>query len=609
LNKYNIKYLLLCIFIGCLFSCEKDNQLTSNSNSTINEEILTATKIVNESCLSIAAYQNELHVNASNDLLVTEVEYTAENYIVHYATGESLPICKDSLFCWQFNPNWQIDFQFMDSSITQAIFWADSFQVEIQTELNPSGYAPLTANMALQSALNCAVSIQVVGQNGMYSNVNKSFETVDSAHQLPILGLYADYQNQIIVNVTSNNFTIAIDTVCILTNEINVNLPQIYIDVNEVEQMEPGFQLVSYLQGLPNKPFIIDPYGDFRWNLDYSGHPQLYSLSFDVGIERLQNGNFYFGNYFDNTIYEIDMFGQVINTWDLQGYGFHHQVYEKPNGNFLVTSQIEGSDHLLGGFTNEDRIIEIDRTTGAIIKEWDIRYILNETRTNFDDFENDWIKDWAHINAVIYDETDNTIVFSSRHQSTVCKVDYEDNIQWMFTPLVDLGQNRQGQSLDQFALTAVNQNNQPYSIEVQNGNENIEEFEWSWSQHAVKKISNNHYMVFDNGNNRNFSNDISYSRAVVYEIDQPNMTIKQVWTFGRALASEGYSNCCSDVDYLPNSNHIVFSPGRNVNNGNGNGAKIIELNYDTKEIVFQARLNILGNGVTLHRSERLTLYP
>jgi len=599
-------YTFIFWIIITLAACQKDTlvNLKPNEQST---EIAIATKITDDTCLSIATYQNEIQYNAENDLLIVDVEYTPDNYVIHYATGESLPICKDSLFCWQFNPNWQVDFQFMDSSMTQAVFWADSFQVDIQTELNPSGYAPLTANLNLQSAINCSVAIEVVGQNGIYSNVYKAFETVDTIHQLPILGLYESLQNTINIICSSNGFTIAEINTAITTEAINVQLPEIYIDVNQVQEMEPGFQLVSYLQGSPNKPFMMDPYGDVRWFLDYSQHPQLNSLSYDVGIERLQNGNYYFGDIATSTIYEIDVLGNIINSWDLQGYGYHHNVYEKPNGNFLITCEVSGSEHLFGGFTNEDRIIEMDRTTGAILKEWDVRYILNETRTTFVDFENDWVKDWAHINAVIYDETDNTIIFSARHQSVVCKVDYNDNVQWILTPQIDLGENRQGQPLEDFVLTAVDDNNQAFNQQIQQGYQNNINFEWNWYQHAIKKIANNRFMVFDNGNNRNFGGGINYSRAVIYEINPLNMTVKQEWTYGRELGEEGYSVCCSDADYLPNSNHIVFSPGYNVFNNSGYGAKIIEVDYDTQEVVFQARLN--SGGITLHRSERLSIYP
>src|SRR5690606_21286342 len=98
-----------------------------------------------------------------------------------------------------------------------------------------------------------------------------------------------------------------------------------------------------------------------RWYLDYSSHPELASLFYDDGPERLANGNLYFGsggsNFGanpNNAIYEVDLFGNVMNLWEMPGYGFHHEAFEKPNGNFIVTVNKEGAA------TIEDHIIEID---------------------------------------------------------------------------------------------------------------------------------------------------------------------------------------------------------------------------------------------------------
>lgn len=106
--------------------------------------------------------------------------------------------------------------------------------------------------------------------------------------------------------------------------------------------------LVSYFGHngslFPQRPFIFDSFGEIRWYLNFRTHPQLNQLFYDDGIERLANGNFYFGSgggafggAADNTIYEIDLFGNVLNKWEMPNYGFHHEVKEKPNGNFLVT--------------------------------------------------------------------------------------------------------------------------------------------------------------------------------------------------------------------------------------------------------------------------------
>src|SRR5690606_20081219 len=118
------------------------------------------------------------------------------------------------------------------------------------------------------------------------------------------------------------------------------------------------------------------------------------------GIERLANGNFYFGsggNNFgavaDNRIYEIDLFGNVGNSWEMPGFGFHHEVHEKPDGNFLVTV------NKLGAATIEDHVIEIDRESGGIVREWNLNQSMENGRTVWTTDAVDWI----HINGVYYD--------------------------------------------------------------------------------------------------------------------------------------------------------------------------------------------------------------
>jgi len=86
------------------------------------------------------------------------------------------------------------------------------------------------------------------------------------------------------------------------------------------------------------------------------------------------------------------------------------------------------------------------------------------------------------------------------------------------------------------------------------------------------------------------------------------MTVKQEWTYGRERGAEAYSPCCSDVDFAEDVNSIIWSPGYQVDNGNGIGAKIIEIDYNTKDILFEARLNNTGQQ-QIHRSRRLIIYP
>ena len=73
--------------------------------------------------------------------------------------------------------------------------------------------------------------------------------------------------------------------------------------------------------------------------------------------------------------------------------------------------------------------------------------------------------------------------------------------------------------------------------------------------------------LLDNGNNKSknkeeyISASNSYTRGVMYKIDTDNMTIMQVWQYGKERGSSFYSPYISDVDYIDKNHYIVHSGG------------------------------------------------
>ena len=472
--------------------------------------------------------------------------------------------------------------------------------------VNPGGYAPLTALIHVETAVASTVKLTVVGRHGTPSDVVKTFDDLGTTHNLPVLGLYADFEN-----TAQLTFTDAAGTV-LGTKTYTVRpgplppgvLPVITIDTKKAGLFASGMTLVSYFgyatNSFPQTPFIFDEFGDVRWYLDFRTSPALAKLFYDNGLERLQNGNLYFGDVNSGSIYEIDMLGRVLNTWSLQGYVFHHNVQEKPNGNFLVTVTKPGLA------TTEDFIIEIDRTTRQIIRTWDLRASLDATRRTLTGDATDWI----HVNAVVYDPSDSTIIVSGRTQALV-KLDATNHVVWILGAHKGWGTSGDGTPLAPLLLQPLGAAGQPITDPaVINGDAIHPEFEWNWYQHAPLVMSNGDVMLFDNGGtNRNFSGSGQYSRAVQFHIDVAAKTVRQVWTYGKERGAATFSPIVSDVDVLAPSNHVVFSPGAIVN-GTKYG-KVIEMDYVTKDVVFEATLTppLTFFNITLHRSERLSLYP
>lgn len=471
--------------------------------------------------------------------------------------------------------------------------------------LNPTGYAPLTALIQFTTSVPTRAAIIVFGKNGAPSDVVKSFDTLSTTHNLPVLGLYGGFANTVQLSITDEaNHTLGSSAIAVQTAALSGELPTMTIN-KSMPNKKHGMTLVSYRAYLINyeetKPFIFDEFGDIRWYLTYSGSPVIINLFYDAGLERLRNGNFYFGNATTNTIYEVNMLGEILNNWPITGYDFHHQVLEKPNGNFLANVDKHG----LG--TIEDHMIEIDRNTKQIINVWDLRQSMQYNRRVLANLNDDWI----HTNAVEYDEADSTIIVSGRTQGVV-KLDASNHVKWLMAPHKGWGLAGNGVDLNTKLLQPLDANNQPITdTTVVNGYANHPDFEWNWCQHSIKKQPNGHFTLFDNGDQRNYVKYGPYSRAVEYEIDPVNMTIKQIWQYGKERGSETYSRIVSDVDFLNDVHHVVFSPG-SVLSKTGPYGKVVEVDYQTKEVLFEATIYPpkLYNGVlTFHRTERLELYP
>lgn len=481
----------------------------------------------------------------------------------------------------------------------------DQEQINSQTiVINPSGVAPLTAAITLGTNIPTRVKIRVLGKHGAESDVIKEFSGYRTGHSLEVLGLYGGYDNTIELTLyDESGVSLGTSAISMQTAPLIADLPTTIAVITSSAAKKPGMTLVSYFghngSQNPQRPFIFDEFGDVRWYLNFADHDELGNLFYDNGIERLANGNWYFGDRSTGKIYEVNMMGDILDNWLMPGYSFHHQVLEKPNGNLLATVNKNGIS------TVEDHIIEIDRETKEIINVWDFRQSLQQSRTALTQDQ----QDWFHINAVEFNSNDNTLIVSGRTQGLV-KVNDDNEVIWIMGPHKDWGIAGDGTDLNTKLLNPLNSAGQPINNQsVSDGLINDPSFEWNWYQHAPQVMPNGDIMLFDNGDNRNFSGTGSYSRAVAYEVDETNMTIQQKWQYGKERGRVTYSRIVSDIDYDPITNHVFFSPGA-VDNG-GNFGKVVEVDYDTKEVLFEATIvpPIAVFNITFHRTERLPLYP
>jgi len=452
----------------------------------------------------------------------------------------------------------------------------------VDVRLNPHGNAPLSAVASLDMRAPAGIEWQLEGKDGRPSDVHQTVSACLTHHEFEILGLYADHANGITIRaINAGRPPISIN-VQVRTGPLPANFPAFRID-KQYPDSRPAFFLFDSRNS--NMPVIVDRYGNIRWYLTVGGAK--------YGLQVLRNGNIGTGIAESSSVVEYTMFGELVHEWSVLPlfHNIHHDVYEKENGNFLVTADKVGLD------TIEDFIVELDRQTGAIVKTWDLRQILPKRGTLVQDS-----RDWFHINAVIEDSRDNSIIVSGQRQGVV-KITADNHLRWILAPPDGWT------GYEQYLLTEIPS----------------QDFEWNWGQHAPLLMPNGDLMLFDNGFAREYGAAAKYSRVVRYRItEDPTAggTVQQIWAYGKNRGESLYSPIVSDIDFLPASNTYLMTSGAMLYNLNyvsptsftfsqdplPDMAHILEID-ESGQVLFEMAVLSNDQSVLLYRSEKVDLFP
>ena len=188
--------------------------------------------------------------------------------------------------------------------------------------------------------------------------------------------------------------------------------------------------------------------------------------------------------------------------------------------------------------------------------------------------------DVSHSNTVFFDADDDIIYFNSRNTNTFYKIDHSTgDVIWALGGYGD------------FDL---------YDLK---GNLKINLF---YHAHAVEKIDDNKFMIFDN-DYHNITDPLSRtSRLVEITIDENTMTANETWTWE---GSGGYySGYWGDSDPLPNGN-VFGTFGTFDHLGyTGIGARMIEVNR-SGERVWEINFPQTTYQYGIYRAERFRFSP
>lgn len=447
------------------------------------------------------------------------------------------------------------------------------------TKVNPYGISPLTALIAFSTSEQTAITLTVNGKDPS-STFSQTFPA-STQHVIPVYGLYADTENEVTLKMEKSG---EIKTLPLQTSPLPEDfiLPtDVTVNADYIDQ-----ELYFYTPSSDGYTAAYDLNGDVRWYLTTSNVWE---------INRLQNGHLILSSdrtvsppYYMAGLMEMDLLGKVYTEYVFPG-GYHHDVYELPSGNLLIAGNNPSKSVV------EDYVLEIDRQTGEVVKEWDVSSVLPTTAGKSEN----WTEhDWFHNNSVYYDEINNAIILSGRHQDAVISVDYESgDLNWIIGDSTNWPDE-----IKSYFFTPIG-----------------DSFEWQWSQHSAKVLPNGDIFIFDNGNNRSkdpltyVEAQNNYSRGVIYRPNTEKMTIEQIYEYGKELGADFYSPYISEVDYLDENHYLIHSGG--IGEVNGIAANQPAYFYDqatlsskTVELVNNEVIATLEFPAHLYRVQKMSLY-
>lgn len=412
--------------------------------------------------------------------------------------------------------------------------------------LNPYGNSPLSALIVFQTKDLTTTTVTIKGKDGA-EDIKHTF-TPTKVHILPIYGLYAGYDNKVIIEASGSSKEITITT-SPLPNDFSkvTDLSNNDFDTDEFYFTTPeeiGYT-AAYDKNGEVRWYLI---GDYKWDIQRlnNGHILLSS-------DKILSKNYSIG------LIEMDLLGKVYYEYAIPG-GYHHDVYELNNGNLLLASNKYGRG------TTEDVAVEIDRATGSIVKEIDLYNILpGEKKGN-----------WFGMNSINYDINTNSITISGYNGNMIVNLDYPTlDINWVIAD-----EDKVDDDYKQYLLKAngdIDYPNKPESINLISGNKMMFASEIDGKKHLL-----------------------------TYQIDYSNRTVKELDDYELPTDEETYLEILGDDDYVITQGHTLMEVqngkrviSMNVNSTLYNTKKMSLYANDVYTGVQGVRLGSLGESSTV----------
>ena len=435
--------------------------------------------------------------------------------------------------------------------------------------VNPYGTSPLSAVAVFSTEEACGGTVTVKGKSAE-NDVTGTFEA-EKDHIVPIYGLYNNDTTEVVISLddgTSAAFEVT-------TEDINVDYGTITAEMKSEASYD--YTNLTFVCSTMGSLYAVDAAGDIRFYTNMGGV---------LGVHQLENGHILMPasyvlkpSYYKEGMIEIDLMGKIYGEYMIPG-GQHHDFVEMPNGNFLVASDSPDLS------TVEDYVVEIDRQTGNVVWELDMKDLMGteEGQSASMDTDGSEESDWFHNNGLAYDAGNDLLLLSARHKDAIVAVNMEDkSLAWILGDPTGWGEDYQSYFF----------------------NPEGEDFEWFYAQHNVSILDNGDIALFDNGTakvkrvdaDNRVSGDDVYSRAVVYHIDTENMTVSQVTEYGKERGADWYADWISGVVSLDGTqDHLWITAGSHLHNDEENRSDYYPKDMFVPGLTKTTHLDQVDNG-------------
>jgi hypothetical protein len=262
--------------------------------------------------------------------------------------------------------------------------------------------------------------------------------------------------------------------------------------------------------------------------LDNSGTPVFYREGATTDFKLQPNGLITYFDLAAAKFYALDSTYAVVDSFACtNGYETDpHELLLLPNGHALllgIDTQIVDMSTIVPGGNPETTVLgqiiqELDADKQVVFewRSWDHYQITDATHENL---LAGYI-DYVHANALEID-ADGGLLMSARHMDEITKIDRNTGaIVW-----------RWGGRNNQFSFVG-------------------DTLQFS-HQHAIRRLMNGHYLLFDNGN----FHTPRFSRAAEYVLDQDAKTAELVWQYRNV--PDIYGAAMGNAQRLPNGSTLI----------------------------------------------------